>query len=98
MEGFVIQNTNRSVATAGMLAHGVASNEYGTDTLHWPVPHELAAAMQSDGVVQGGSAGMNLLTCTVVNSLACVFRQGALYINTLLHNPNDDFNAREHCL
>lgn len=33
-DGFVIQNTKRAVVTAGMLAHGVASNEYGTATLH----------------------------------------------------------------
>ena len=71
MDGFVIQNTNRSVATAGMCAHGVVSNEYGTATLHRPFPHELAATVQSDGVAHGGSAGMNLLTWMTVNSLAC---------------------------
>lgn len=27
MDGFVIQNTKRSVATAGVCAHGVESNE-----------------------------------------------------------------------
>lgn len=54
-----------------MLAHGVLSNAYGIATLHCPVPHELAAELQSDGVVHGGRAGINLLTCTTVNSFAC---------------------------
>ena len=76
-DGLVIQNTNRSVATAGMLAHGVLSNEYGTDTRHLPTPHELAAEEQSEGVAQGGRAGMNLFTCTTVNSLACDVKSAA---------------------
>ena len=71
MDGLVIQNANRSVDTAGMCAHGVESNEYGTATLHLPFPHELAATVQSEGVAQGGRAGMNLLTWITVNSLAC---------------------------
>ena len=62
MDGFVIQNTNLSVATAGMWAQGVESNEYGIATLQRPFPHEFAAIVQSDGVVHGGSAGINLLT------------------------------------
>jgi len=70
IDGFVTQNTNLSVATAGMCAHGVESNEYGTATLHRPLPHELAATVQSDGVAHGGSAGMNLLMCITVNSFA----------------------------
>ena len=37
MLGFVIQKAYLSVTTAGMLDHGVESNEYGTATLH-PVP------------------------------------------------------------
>jgi hypothetical protein len=71
IDGLVIQNTNLSVATAGICAHGVVSNEYGTDTLHLPFPHELAETVQSDGVAHGGRAGMNLLTWITVNSLAC---------------------------
>jgi hypothetical protein len=74
MDGFVTQNTYRSVARAGMLAHGVLSNEYGTATRHRPFPHEFAAEVQSVGVVHGGKAGMNLFTCTRVNSLACEAR------------------------
>ncbi len=64
------QNTNLSVATAGVCAHGVESNEYGIATLQRPFPHELAAIVQSDGVVHGGRAGMNLLMWIMVNSFA----------------------------
>ena len=39
--------------------------------MHRPCPHEFAAMVQSDGVAQGAKAGMNLLTCTSVNSFAC---------------------------
>ena len=94
IEGFVIQNTNLSVATAGICAHGVESNEYGTDTLHRPFPHEFAATVQSDGVAHGGRAGMNLLMWMMVNSLACVcirvvycshiVKTQQTYINTLV--------------
>ena len=68
MDGLVIQKTNLSVDTAGICDHGVESNEYGTATLHRPLPHELAATVQSDGVAHGGRAGMNLLMWMTVNS------------------------------
>jgi hypothetical protein len=71
MDGLVIQNAKRSVATAGICAHAVESNEYGMATLHRPRPHEFAATVQSEGVAHGGRAGMNLLTWMTVNSLAC---------------------------
>jgi hypothetical protein len=35
------------------------------------MPHEAAGDEQSDLVLHGGSAGMNLLMWTSVNSLAC---------------------------
>ena len=81
----MIQKTNRSVATAGICAQGVESNEYGTATLHRPLPHELAATVQSEGVVHGGSAGMNLLMWMTVNSLACT--RIAVKINKLFRAP-----------
>jgi hypothetical protein len=73
MDGFVIQNAYRSVDTAGVCAHGVESNEYGTATRHRPFPHEFAAMVQSDGVAHGGRAGMNLLMRIIVNSFACAW-------------------------
>jgi len=38
--------------------------------LHQPLAHDWSTAVQSEGVLQGGSAGMNLLTATMVYSLA----------------------------
>jgi len=70
MDGLVIQNAYRSVVSAGMWAHGVASNAYGTATLQEPAMQDLSTDLQSLGVTHGACAGMNLLMSTIVNSLA----------------------------